>query len=65
MKIIIIIFLYYYIVGTLFLILYLAGNLTIKPKSKVTQVKYKIMIYGLCFYWPLLMYYLWKGRNKE
>lgn len=64
-KVIITIFLDYYFIGTIFLILYLLGNLTIKPKGKVSKFKDKFVIYGLCFYWPLLIYYLWKGRDKN
>ena len=43
----------------------LAGNITLRFKQKTSKLKYKMVIYGLCIYWPLLIYYLWKGRDKK
>lgn len=64
-ELIIQLFLDYYFIGTIFLIMYLLGYLTIKPRANLSKLEQTYAVLGLCFYWPLLIYMMKKGSNRK
>lgn len=64
-KLIIQLFLDYYFIGTVFLLMYLNGNVVIQPREKISKFQYTYAVLGLCFYWPILIYMIKKGNDKK